>query len=49
MERAYTVFLDIVLMLVPFCLMTGSYAQIMHTLCADIQDDSSISQGIYVS
>ena len=42
-ERSYTVFLDVVLLLIPLCLMTGAYARIMSTLCTGIRH----KQGIY--
>ncbi|XP_045206566.1 cholecystokinin receptor-like [Mercenaria mercenaria] len=36
LEKAYTVFLDVVLLFIPLCLMTGAYTKIMGTLCAGI-------------
>lgn len=36
LEKAYTVFLDVVLLLIPLCLMTGAYTKIMTTLCKGI-------------
>ena len=38
LEQAYTVFLDVVLLLIPLCLMTGAYARIMATLCTGIRN-----------
>ena len=37
LERAYTVFLDVVLLLIPLCLMTGAYTRIMITLYTGIR------------
>ena len=44
LERMYTVFLDVVLLFIPFCLMTGSYTKIMATLCTGIQRDDTESK-----
>ena len=41
LERAYTVFLDVVLLLIPLCLMTGAYTRIMSTLCTGIRQKQS--------
>ncbi|WAQ99490.1 CCKAR-like protein [Mya arenaria] len=41
LERAYTVFLDVILLIIPLCLMTGSYSKIMATLCAGIHRDDN--------
>ena len=46
LERAYTVFLDVVLLLIPLFLMTGSYTNIMKTLCVGIHQDFNNSPGI---
>lgn len=47
LERAYTVFLDVVLLLIPLCLMTCAYTKIMVTLCAGISmgDATECSNG----
>ncbi|KAL4230699.1 hypothetical protein ACF0H5_011075 [Mactra antiquata] len=41
LEKIYTVFLDIILLLVPLCLMTGAYTRIMATLCTGLQMDET--------
>ena len=38
LDQAYTVFLDVVLLLIPMCLRTGAYARIMSKLCTGIRN-----------
>lgn len=47
LEKTYTVFLDVILLLIPLCLMTGAYTRIMTTLCTGVQMDDSSENSKY--